>query len=162
MTLPLELTAWARRHHVGVDALAELSALLGAGSIPESTGGGSESKVQSEVRLAAAAKGYRFWRNNVGVLKDRNGVPVRYGLANESKALNSRLKSADLIGWRSLQITPQHVGTTVAQFASAEVKHEGWSYRGGDHEEAQARWAALVTASGGLGLFISNAESLPA
>ena len=54
--IPIELKAWAMRHHVGQDALAELSGLLGAVATPtESTG--SEARVQSLVRLAAPAHG---------------------------------------------------------------------------------------------------------
>ena len=52
--IPIELKAWAMRHHVGQDALAELSGLLGAVATPtESTG--SEARVQSLVRLAELA-----------------------------------------------------------------------------------------------------------
>src|SRR5690242_17560516 len=108
------------RHHVGVDALNELSAILGAVATPAQAPGYSEANVQSRVRLAAPARGFRLFRNNVGVLTDDRGVPVRYGLANDSKALNKALKSSDLIGWRRLPITADMVGSVVAQFASFE------------------------------------------
>ena len=157
--LPLELRQWALRHHVGADALADLAALLGDGSLP-SAGEGGESRVQSQVRLAAPAHGMRLWRNNVGVLRDANGRPVRYGLANDSKALNERLKSGDLIGWRRLLIGAHHVGTIVAQFVSFECKAADWRYRGDTHEEAQQRWAALVAADGGVGRFVTGPGDL--
>lgn len=160
MTLPADLTEWAARHGVAPAALADLAALLGAGARPDASAGGSETRVQSEVRLRAARVGVMLWRNNVGVLRDKRDVPVRFGLANDSKQLNERLKSGDLIGWRSVHITPAHVGQTIARFESYEVKESGWRYSGDPHEVAQARWAALVTAAGGVGRFITQAEEL--
>lgn len=156
--IPLDLQQWAVRHSVSVQALAELSGLLGAPAAPSSTGGGSESRVQSLVRLAAPGKGLRLFRNNVGVLKNEEGVPVRYGLANDSKALNRQLKSSDLIGWRRLPISAAMVGSCVAQFATLECKPEGWTYRGDEHEAAQYRWLCLVAADGGYARFVTRVE----
>lgn len=158
--LPTELRQWALRHHVSLEALAELSTILGADTAPVSAGVGSEARVQSQVRLAAPHADMKLWRNNVGAIKDDRGVPVRYGLANDTPALNKRLKSSDLIGWRRLVITPAHLGTTVAQFASLECKHEGWAYRGDEREEAQQRWLGLVAADGGYARFITQPEQL--
>lgn len=160
MPVPIELKTWALRHHVSEEALRELSHILGAPAQPMNVGPGSESRVQSLVRLEAPGAGFRLFRNNVGVLKNEQGTPVRYGLANDSKALNRQLKSGDLIGWRRLTIEPQHVGLVVAQFASVECKHEGWTYRGDEHEVAQQRWAALVAADGGFARFASGAGAL--
>lgn len=160
MPFPIEIRAWAIRHHVGADALAELAAMLGTGGTEET--GASESNVQSRVRLAAPALGMRFWRNNVGVLKNDQGVPVRFGLANDTKKLNERLKSADLIGWRRVLITADMVGSGIAQFASIECKAEGWKFTGSDREIAQQRWATLVTAEGGFSRFATGPEGLNA
>lgn len=165
MPFPVEIRQWAVRHHVGEDALAELSAILGSVG-NEETDGRSESNVQSRVRLAAPGAGMRLWRNNVGVLTDERGVPVRYGLANDTKALNERLKSHDLIGWRRVVISPAMVGSLIAQFVSLECKHESWqparptnagAYA---HEQAQERWAALVVADGGYSRFVTGPEQL--
>lgn len=158
MPVPIELRTWALRHGVTEAALAELAGVLGAAAATEP--GGSESRVQSEIRLAAPSLGMRLFRNNVGALKDERGVPVRYGLANDSKALNQRLKSGDLIGWRRRLVTPEMVGSTIAQFVSIECKAPGWTYRGDDHEQAQQRWAALVVTEGGYGRFATGAEQL--
>lgn len=158
--LPVELQVWAVRHGVSAAALAELSGMLGADTVPRETNGGSESRVQSLVRLAAPARGLRLFRNNVGVLKNINGVPVRYGLANDTKALNERLKSSDLIGWRRLPITAEMVGGCVAQFASFECKPAAWSYRGDEHEQAQQRWLGLVAADGGYARFVTRVEDI--
>lgn len=158
MGVSIELRQWATRHHVGEDALRELSQILGSGGTEET--GASESNVQSRVRLAAGEHGMRLWRNNVGVLINEGGTPVRYGLANDTKKLNERLKSHDLIGWRRLLISPAMVGQTIAQFASIECKREGWKYSGDDHEQAQQRWGTLVTTDGGFSRFVTGPDGL--
>lgn len=155
-----ELRAWAMRHGIADAALHDLQAMLGAAAGIGQEADGSEGRAQSEIRLAAPALGLRLFRNNVGVLKNEDGRPVRYGLANDSKALNARLKSSDLIGWRRVQVTPEMVGSVVAQFAAIECKAPGWRYRGDAHEEAQQRFIALVVADGGFGRFATGADQL--
>lgn len=86
-----------------------------------------------------------LWRNNVGVLIDKTGRPVRYGLANESKAMNNRYKSADLIGIRRVTITPDMVGSVVGVFMSVEVKTLTGSVK-----PAQQSWADLIASYGGI------------
>ena len=154
---------WAARHGVSLQALAELQAVFGmqgGHDLPPEVKGTSEAAVQAAVRLEAARKGVRLFRNNVGALVDSRGVPVRYGLANESKQVNEVMKSADLIGWRPLLIEPRHVGTIVAQFVSRECKHPTWHYTGGDREPAQLAWAQLVTAGGGDAAFCTGVGTL--
>jgi hypothetical protein len=160
VNVPHELHGWALRHHVSLEALAELSQLLGSAATAAGSGPGSETRVQSQVRLAGPARDMRLWRNNVGVLKDARGVPVRYGLANDSAGLNRNLKSSDLIGWRRLPVTPAMVGTAVAQFVALECKAPGWVYRGDEREQAQSRWLTLVLADGGYAKFITDAGQL--
>ena len=69
----------------------------------------TEDDVKKVILLKASKLGWRLWRNNVGVLKDERGVPIRFGLANTSKAVNGELKSGDLIGIRPVLITPDMV-----------------------------------------------------
>lgn len=117
----------------------------------------AEAYAMSIVRLQEArAPGVTMFRNNNGVLKNPAGRPVRFGLANESKDLNERLKSADLIGWESVLITPAHVGTVIARFRSREVKRAGWHYTGTPREVAQQAWAHLVNAAGGDAAFTTG------
>ena len=158
MHVAIELRAWALRHGITEAALTDLAAVLGATAT--TGGGGSESRAQSEIRLAAPSLGMRLFRNNVGVLKNEAGTPVRYGLANDSKALNAKLKSGDLIGWRRRLIGPDDVGATLAQFVSVECKAPGWTYRGDAHEQAQQRWAALVATDGGFARFATGPGNL--
>ena len=154
---------WAARHGVTLAALNELQALFGMHGTPPAVPtikGTSEAAVQAAVRLEAARKGVRLFRNNVGALIDSRGVPVRYGLANESKQVNAVMKSADLIGWRPLLIEQRHVGQCVALFVSRECKKVGWRYTGDDHEQAQLAWAQLVTAGGGDAAFCTGVGTL--
>ena len=61
---------------------------------------------------AAASESGRFWRNNVGVLYDRRGVPIKYGLCPGS---------SDLIGIRP-QTCPHCGQWTAGVFTAIEVK----------------------------------------
>lgn len=120
----------------------------------------TEAYAQSLVRLEAASLKWQLWRNNVGQLLDDNGRPVRYGLANDSSALNAQLKSSDLFGWRSLVVTPDMVGTIIAQPVSPEVKRAGWRYTGTPREVAQLAWIDLVRRAGGIGGFATGERPL--
>lgn len=115
----------------------------------------SEATVQAEVRLSAVKHDIQLWRNNVGVLLDGTGRPVRYGLANESKELNQKIKSGDLIGWRPVFITPDMVGKVIAQFVSIECKGEK-SKTKKSRAVAQREWAKLVQKAGGLALLLAR------
>lgn len=121
----------------------------------------SESSVQSLIRLEGALKNVKLWRNNVGVLTNpETGQPVRYGLANDSKALSEVLKSSDLIGWRPVRIEQHHVGSLIAQFVARECKRPDWKYSGTEREQAQMRWLTIITADGGDAGFASGEGTL--
>lgn len=154
---------WAIKHGIPHSAIADLLSIFGMNGAEcetETTAKSNESFVQVEVRLEAARRGVRLFRNNVGALKDMRGVPVRFGLANDSKKLNEVIKSADLIGWRPVTITQAHVGQRIAQFVSRECKARGWTYTGDAHEKAQMAWLELVTAGGGDAKFTTGEGSL--
>jgi hypothetical protein len=90
-----------------------------------------------------------LYRNNCGVLQDRRGVPVRYGL---------QPGSSDLIGWRTVTITPDMVGQQVAVFTSIEVKTPTGRLR-----PEQQQWLDAVQAAGGIAgvaRSVSEAQSL--
>lgn len=158
----MNLDDWAAQWGVSRAALFDLRLRMGVEALPAlSVSGtdGSESRQQSLVRIDAATNGIWLTRNNVGALLDARGVPVRYGLANESKEQNRVVKSADLIGMRSILIGPQHVGQLIAQFVSREVKHEGWTWKGDDHEQAQLNWCNFVLSKGGDAAFCNGPGS---
>jgi hypothetical protein len=96
----------------------------------------TEQTIQQRIRIACSTGNTRLFRNNTGTLKDANGRPVQFGLCKGS---------ADLIGWRTVTITPEMVGSTVAVFLSIEVKTPTGRLR---HEQRQ--WLDAVQAAGGI------------
>lgn len=123
-----------------------------------------EQKASEAVRLRAAQYGIKLMRNNVGVLVDKTGRPVRFGLANESKEMNQKMKSGDYIGSTPLLITKEMVGKTIGVFTSIEVKAEGFVdkpfFRPGTREHAQKTFIDFVRKQGGIAGFASDFESL--
>ncbi len=118
-----------------------------------------EAKATKTVRERASAWKMRLFRNNSGVLNDERGVPVRFGLGNESKRLNQELKSSDLIGWTPITITPDMVGKTVAVFTAIEVKSPGFRVRQFNkksREYAQNKYIELVKLFGGIAGFAAD------
>jgi hypothetical protein len=117
----------------------------------------SEELVQQNIRLALARDGFDLWRNNVGACQDENGRVIRYGLMNDSKKLNERFKSSDLIGIRPMRITPEWVGHTVGVFVAIECKSDNWTIKINDpHVSAQARFIDLVSRNGGFAGFAQS------
>lgn len=144
------LQQWASRHGVSQDAINELYDLMLRPDAPQGRGAqGSESHVDSLVMLEAAEKNVTLFRNNVGACQDKTGRLIRYGLANESKEMNSRIKSPDRVGWRSIVITQDMVGTTIAQFTMREIKAASWTGRTlSPHEQAQASFMIMGLIAG--------------
>lgn len=118
----------------------------------------SESALQSHVRLEAARRGVYLWRNNSGALPDARGVPVRFGLGNDSPKINEVLKSSDLIGIMPLLIEPRHVGMRLGVFMSPELKDPGWIGARNQRERAQENWINLINANGGRAGFVSSMD----
>ena len=107
----------------------------------------SEQTIQQHIRLACSIGTCRLFRNNTGTLRDINGRPVTFGLCKGS---------ADLIGWRSVTITPAMVGQTLAIFTSIEVK----SSRGRVNPEQQQLLQAVAAAGGIAGVARSVGEAM--
>jgi hypothetical protein len=122
--------------------------------------GKSEAWASSVMLLEASQKNVRMFRNNVGALQDKTKRLVRYGLANESEAMNKVLKSSDYVGWRPFLIQPHHVGYIIAQFVAREMKEPGWQYAGDDHEAAQLACINMINADGGDACFATGAGTL--
>ena len=115
-----------------------------------------EQDVQNTIRLEASKQGCRLFRNNVGGLYNKRGDFVRYGLGNDSAAVNKVLKSSDLIGITPVRIGIEHVGRVLGVFTSIEVKHTDWVYRLTPHELAQLAWINLIKDNGGFAGFAAN------
>lgn len=120
----------------------------------------SESQILDEIKLEAAVK-FRshLWRNNVGAMMDAVKRLVRYGLANDSAAMNEKLKSSDYIGITPVIITQEMVGKTIGVFTSIEGKKEGWKWGNTLREIAQKAWIDLVREKGGIAGFASSKEA---
>jgi hypothetical protein len=96
----------------------------------------TEQQIQQHIRLACSTGATRLFRNNTGTLRDQHGRPVQFGLCKGS---------ADLIGYRTVTITPEMVGQQVAVFASIEVKTPTGRIR-----PEQRAWLETVQAAGGI------------
>lgn len=98
----------------------------------------AETTLQQQIRLALGTHPQtRLFRNQVGSLPDpRTGRLVTFGLARGS---------ADLIGWRTVTIGPEHIGLRLAVFTSIEVKTPTGRVRPEQHA-----WLNVVSGAGGL------------
>jgi len=123
----------------------------------------SESAVSQHTQYALSKLGGYAMRNNVGVAFDKTGRPIRYGLMNESRSVNSEYKSSDLIDCLPVLIKPHHVGRTFGLFVALETKHSDWTLRpGDDHARAQLRFINLIRKNGGMADFITDARQVEA
>lgn len=118
----------------------------------------SETAILRAVHLAAGGlPGVRLFRNQVGQgvagqvvgrpgpgLLLVRGNPVTMGLCKGS---------ADLIGWRSLTITPDMAGRSMAQFVALEVKTET-----GRLSTEQRQFLAVIEQAGGLAAVVRSAD----
>ena len=112
----------------------------------------SENDIQSEVLREHRKLGnIRLFRNNVGkywggklvkvdgaftILKHSTPRPIECGL---------KVGSSDLIGWKTVTVTPEMVGKKIAVFASAELKTAK-----GRPSKDQENWIKAVNLSGGI------------
>ena len=146
---------WAKEWNIPPEAIQHYYARMREDISSEDTTAKSEAGVQKRERLRAANTGGILWRNNVGACVDERGNFIRYGLANDSKVMNERIKSSDLIGITPIVITSAMVGTRVGIFTAKETKTPGWHYTGTDREVAQQRYLDIVVGCGGIGVFVS-------
>ena len=116
----------------------------------------NESQLTEHIRLAYAKAGVLLWRNNVGVAFDKDGRAIRYGLANESRKMNKKFKSSDLIGIMPVKVTIDMVDKVIGQFIALEVKGEDWTFAATEHEIAQNNFLELVSTRGGYAAFVNS------
>jgi len=117
-----------------------------------------ETEIQRRIMLAASQNEAVTFRNNTGnavagshmrrIDKDStqllragdwvvsHGSRIQYGLC---------VGSSDLIGWRTVTVTPEMVGSKLAVFTALEVKTEK-----GKATEDQERFLSAVQSAGGL------------
>lgn len=155
------LHTWAARWippHLLPAALDDLQRTIVPPSPELPTNLTSEAGAQVAVRLAASRMGILNWRNNTGALADASGRFVRFGLANDTPAMNKTIKMGDVVGIRPLVITEAHVGRTVGQFWMREVKAPGWKWpkTPSAREVAQRAGIELVLSRGGDACFTTG------
>ena len=72
----------------------------------------SEANIQNQILAAIGSRpDCRLFRNHVGRVQDQYARWHTFGLC---------VGSADLIGWRAVTVTPEHVGQTLAVFLSVQ------------------------------------------
>ena len=98
-----------------------------------------ESDLMRLIQLEASKYGVRLFRNNVGVLQDKNGRHLRYGLGTGS---------SDLIGWIG-------EGKYAGKFIAVEVKV-------GDSKltPEQINFLNQVNGAGGIGICARSVQDV--
>lgn len=96
-----------------------------------------ETAIVNHVRVKFSHGDVRLWRNNVGVLRDRTGAFVTYGLCPGS---------SDLIGYKSVTVTQDMVGTRIAIFCALEGKRDARS----KPTKLQQQFIDVVRQAGGI------------
>ncbi len=86
------------------------------------------------------------WSKDRRVLTIYGPRPVKFGLAKDS---------GDLIGWRSVVVTPEMVGKKIAIFTSGEVKVPGKKLAPG-----QENWMRAVRGAGGIADVVYGPDDL--
>ena len=158
----MTLKDWQARwgDHIPAQALAELVGILSpVMPSPAPTARLSEAAGAAQIRLAAGRDGVPLFRNNSGAMTDQTGRLIRFGLGNESPALNARWKSSDLIGILPVVVQPSHVGQTLGVFLAVETKKPGWRLTPGDKRGLRlAAFLQSVRGFGGVGGFCCTAD----
>lgn len=106
----------------------------------------TEAELQSEIwRAVGALPGVRLFRNAMGVATFAGGQRVKFGLANPG--------GSDLIGLRSVVVTRDMVGQTLAVFTAMEVKTPE-----GRVEPEQRNFVEFVQRFGGIAGVVRSPE----
>ncbi len=104
----------------------------------------TETILLNRIRKETSRRGARLFRNNIGVATYPSGAKVVYGL---------HPGSSDLIGWKTVTITPDMVGENIAVFTSIECKSPGWKPQASDKTwPGQKKWLRAVRDAGGIAI----------
>ncbi|KAF0115158.1 MAG: VRR-NUC domain-containing protein [Rhodospirillaceae bacterium] len=115
-----------------------------------------ESTLLRETLLRASRMGARLFRNQVGagvagtVLREVE--PGLFLVRGHRVTMGLCPGSADLVGWRTVEITPAMVGLRLALFAAIEVKSAA-----GKATPEQRNFLTRVREAGGLAAIIRDA-----
>lgn len=119
-----------------------------------------EIDIQTRIMLALSKRNAKIFRNNVGVGWQGNSYRRPNGdiVIVNPRPLHAGLMtgSSDLIGWRSVVVTTDMVGQTVAVFVAVEVKQPMKK-----PTEAQRNFIDMVLGAGGYaGVATNDDEAL--
>lgn len=117
----------------------------------------SEGDIMRSLMKHLSAGGARVFRNNVGKAWVGRVVRRAEGLLTiaDPRPLEAGLcvGSADLIGWRTITVTPEMVGLQVAVFAAVETKTKV-----GRLSREQANFLRVVHDAGGVAIIATRDE----
>src|SRR5260221_7151488 len=109
----------------------------------------TEAHVNDVIRdFSASRDDLVLWRNNRGMIDLPRGGKLRYGVGPNG--------SSDWIGYRSVRITAEMVGSTIAQFVACEAKAPD-AGAVPDHQEAFLR---AICAGGGIGFVARGVDDI--
>lgn len=125
----------------------------------------SDRQFLTEILLACSRGATRLFRNNVGQgwvgkstrYERTSTITVQPGdvVIRQARPLHAGLHvgSGDLVGWRSVTITPEMVGTRLAVFCSLEAKQVRDRL-----SEDQQTWMAAVNFAGGIAVEVRSVD----
>lgn len=106
----------------------------------------AESTLLRALLLRGSALGARLFRNQVGRYPTMDGRYISSGLC---------VGSPDLVGWKSVTITPDMVGRRVAVFVGVEAKTPV-----GRLSDEQRAFLGALEAAGGIAVVARSTEDL--
>lgn len=120
-----------------------------------------ESAILRDIMRSLGRGAVRVFRNNVGAAWQGTAVRLKNGdvlLHNPRRVVYGLCPgSSDLIGWRTVEVTPEMVGRKLAVFVAVEAK----TVRGRASEEQQA-FLQAVRAAGGIGVVARSPDGVEA
>lgn len=108
----------------------------------------SETNVWRNIALAFSPRGFRLFRNQRYKGRIARGDVLTNGYADCGVGGDG---GSDLIGWRTIIITPAMIGRKIAQFVAIETKTER-----GVKRDQQIMFVDMVNKSGGLSGFAKS------
>lgn len=107
----------------------------------------NETTFLDHVRMHASEQGTTLFRNQVGLYELADGRTLRSGLC---------VGSSDLIGWTTVEITPEMVGQRIAVFTAIEAKSP--QLKAPKPTTDQQRFINAVELNGGIAFVTNNLE----
>lgn len=119
----------------------------------------NESQLQKQVLVSCSGDGVRLWHNPSG--SAYRGKVTRHGtgvIISHASLIKFGLctGSSDLIGFKTIEITPDLVGQKIAVFAAIELKRE----KGGVVSQEQKNFIEMILEHGGIAGIAKSIEEV--